>query len=202
MSRGISPLKNADGTNFDADTVSSAYVPINRHVCSVNAKLCGRLHRSPNVVTLMLTSNFSVFLEIWVYGQTISPTHRLRGENISFSNFEASLWQIIYYIKPKMNVQVEKVNLVKVPGKNKRHKVLVYALSTCAWCKLTKQFLKENEIEYEYIDVDLSSDEDKEKIRKDILERKGDLSYPAIMIDGKILINGFRKDKLREILEV
>jgi glutaredoxin len=94
------------------------------------------------------------------------------------------------------------MNIVKVPGKNKRHKVLVYALSTCAWCKLTKQFLKENEIEYEYVDVDLSSVEDKEKIRKDILERKGDLSYPAIIIDDKILINGFRKDKLREILEV
>jgi glutaredoxin len=94
------------------------------------------------------------------------------------------------------------MNIVKVPGKNKRHKVLVYALSTCAWCKLTKQFLKENEIEYEYVDVDFSNDEDKEKIRKDILERKGDLSYPAIIIDGKILINGFRKDKLKEILEI
>ncbi|MEM3700016.1 MAG: glutaredoxin family protein [Candidatus Bathyarchaeia archaeon] len=94
------------------------------------------------------------------------------------------------------------MNIVKVPGKNKKHKVLVYALSTCAWCKLTKQFLKENEIEYEYVDVDLSGDEDKEKIRKDILTRKGSLSYPAIIIDDKILINGFRKDKLKEILEI
>jgi hypothetical protein len=90
MPRGISPLKNADRANFYADAVSSAYVPINSHVCSVNSKLCWRLHRSPNVVTLMLTSNFSVFLEIWVYWQTISPIHRLKGENISFSNFAAS----------------------------------------------------------------------------------------------------------------
>ncbi|MEM3697054.1 MAG: glutaredoxin family protein [Candidatus Bathyarchaeia archaeon] len=94
------------------------------------------------------------------------------------------------------------MNIVKVPGKNKKHKVLVYALSTCAWCKLTKQFLKENEIEYEYVDVDLSNDEDREKIRKDILRRNGSLSYPAIIIDDKILINGFRKDKLKEILEI
>jgi glutaredoxin len=34
-----------------------------------------------------------------------------------------------------------------VPGKNKEHKVLVYALSTCAWCKMLKQFLKENNVE-------------------------------------------------------
>jgi thioredoxin-related protein len=39
------------------------------------------------------------------------------------------------------------MNKVKVPGKNKEHKVLVYALSTCAWCKMLKQFLKENNVE-------------------------------------------------------
>jgi glutaredoxin len=91
---------------------------------------------------------------------------------------------------------------VKVAGKNSKHKVLLYALSTCAWCKLTKSFLKENNVEYDYVDVDLCSEEDKEKIKKDILKRGGSLSYPAIIIDDKILINGFRKDKLKEALEI
>lgn len=94
------------------------------------------------------------------------------------------------------------MNIVKVEGKDNRHKVFVYALSTCAWCKLTKQFLKENGIAYEYVDVDLCSEEDKEKIRKDILSRGGSLSYPAIIIDDKILINGFRKDRIKEALGI
>lgn len=94
------------------------------------------------------------------------------------------------------------MNVVKVPGKDKRHKVLVYALSTCAWCKLAKSFLKESEIDYEYVDVDLSSEEDKEKIKSHILQRGGSLSYPAIIIDDKIVINGFRKDKIKEALEI
>jgi glutaredoxin len=94
------------------------------------------------------------------------------------------------------------MNVVRVEGKNNRHKVFVYALSTCAWCKLTKQFLRENEIEYEYVDVDLCSEEDKEKIKKDILERGGSLSYPVIIVDDNILINGFRKDKIKEALEI
>ena len=34
-------------------------------------------------------------------------------------------------------------------------RLLVYALSTCVWCKLTKQFLNDNNVEYEYVDVDL-----------------------------------------------
>ena len=94
------------------------------------------------------------------------------------------------------------MKIVKVPGKNNKHKVLMYAISTCAWCKLTKNFLKDNNIEYKYVDVDLSDGEDREKIRREILKRRGRLSYPAIIIDDKILINGFREDKIKETLEI
>jgi len=91
---------------------------------------------------------------------------------------------------------------VKVPGKNNRHKVLLYALSTCAWCKLTKQFLRDNSIEYEYVDVDLCNEKDRERVKRDIRNRGGDLSYPTIIIDDKVLITGFRKDKIREALKI
>jgi len=91
---------------------------------------------------------------------------------------------------------------VKVLGKNNMHKVFMYALSTCAWCKLTKNFLKDNDIEYEYVDVDLSSREDRERIRGDILKGGGRLSYPVIIIDDKILINGFRKEEIKEALGI
>jgi len=96
----------------------------------------------------------------------------------------------------------EKMKTVKVQGKNNNHKVLMYALSTCAWCKTTKKFLNENGIEYEYIDVDLTSDGDHEKIRQDILRRGGEPSYPTIVIDDKKLITGFRKDLIKEALEI
>jgi glutaredoxin len=91
---------------------------------------------------------------------------------------------------------------VKVEGKNKQHAVLVYALSTCAWCKMTKKHLKENGIEYEYIDVDLASDDDHEKIRKHIISKGGEPIYPTIIVDDKIVITGFRKDKIKEALGV
>jgi len=94
------------------------------------------------------------------------------------------------------------MKIVKVAGKNNKHKVLLFALSTCAWCKLTKSFLRENNIEHEYVDVDVCSREDREKIRSEILKRGGSLSYPAIIIDDKMLINGFRKDEIKEALEI
>jgi glutaredoxin-like protein NrdH len=94
------------------------------------------------------------------------------------------------------------MQLSKVSGKNSKHKVLVYALSTCAWCKMTKQFLKDNDIEYEYVDVDLCKEDEKEQIRQHIRSKGGSLSYPTIIIDDNMLITGFRKDKLKEALEI
>lgn len=88
----------------------------------------------------------------------------------------------------------------KVSGQKDQHKVVLYALSTCAWCRMTKQFLKDNNIEYEYIDVDLCEEEDKQKIREHIQSKGGPLSYPTIIVDDNVLITGFRTDKLREAL--
>jgi len=94
------------------------------------------------------------------------------------------------------------MKVVKVSGRNNKHKVFVYALSTCAWCKQTKKFLKDNGVEYEYADVDLCDEEDQEKVSKDILSKGGRLSYPTIIIDNKILINGFHVDKIKEALDI
>ena len=88
----------------------------------------------------------------------------------------------------------------KVSGKKNNHKVSVYALSTCVWCKLTKEYLKENDVEYEFIDVDLLDDEDKDKVHESILSKGGALNYPTTIVDDKVVIAGFRKDKLKEVL--
>jgi len=88
----------------------------------------------------------------------------------------------------------------KVEGEKKSHKVIVYALSTCVWCKMTKQFLKDNNVEFEYVDVDLCSEEDKEKIRQEIQNKGGSLSYPTTIIDDKTVVTGFRKDLLKVVL--
>lgn len=91
---------------------------------------------------------------------------------------------------------------IKVPGKNNKHRVFMYAISTCGWCKRTKKFLIDNDIEYEFVDVDLCSKEEREKIRSDILGRGGRLSYPTIIVNNTILITGFQEDKIREALEI
>jgi glutaredoxin-like protein NrdH len=90
----------------------------------------------------------------------------------------------------------------KVQGKQNKHKVILYALSTCVWCKMTKQFLKDNNVEYEYINVDLCEEEDKQKIRDHIQSKGGPLSYPTTIVDDNVVITGFRKDLLKEVLGI
>ena len=90
----------------------------------------------------------------------------------------------------------------KVSGKRNNHKVVLYALSTCVWCKMTKQFLKDNDVEFEYVYVDLCEEEDKKEIRKHIQSKGGSLSFPTTIVDENVLITGFRKDQLKEALEI
>jgi glutaredoxin-like protein NrdH len=91
---------------------------------------------------------------------------------------------------------------IHVSGKNSKHKVMMYAISTCAWCKMTKKFLNDSDIDYEYVDVDLSSEADHEKIRQEITRLGAPPSYPTLIVDDKTVITGFRKDKIKEALEI
>jgi glutaredoxin len=90
----------------------------------------------------------------------------------------------------------------KVNDEKKQHQVVLYALSTCVWCKMTKQFLKDNNVAFEYIDVDLLEEEDKQKVRDQIMSKGGSLSYPTTIVDDKTVVTGFRKDQLKEALGI
>lgn len=89
----------------------------------------------------------------------------------------------------------------KVLGKNNKHKVLMYAISTCVWCKRAKRFLTNHSVEFEYVDVDLCSIDELREIKDDILKRGGRLIYPTIIIDDRILMTNPSEEKLQEALE-
>ena len=89
-----------------------------------------------------------------------------------------------------------------VHGKNTRHKVVLYAISTCAWCRRAKNLLEGSSIEFEYVYVDLSGEKDRKEIYKDIEARGGRSTFPVIIVDDQILINGFHEDQIREALGI
>ncbi|MCX9013776.1 MAG: glutaredoxin family protein [Candidatus Methanoperedens sp.] len=77
----------------------------------------------------------------------------------------------------------------------------LYTLSTCVHCKATKNFLKENGIGYDYVDVDMLAGSEREKVISEVMELTGTCRFPTIIV-GKRVILGFREDELREALEL
>ena len=76
------------------------------------------------------------------------------------------------------------------------HQVKVYSTPTCPWCKKTKQFLDENKIPYQNLDV--ASDK---AIRDEMVSKTGQLGVPVVDIDGDILV-GFDEKWLRQKLDL
>ena len=73
-------------------------------------------------------------------------------------------------------------------------KVKIYTTSTCPWCMKTKEFLKENNVEYEEIDV--TSDRE---AAKEMVEKSGQMGVPVIDVEGQIVV-GYDPDKLKELI--
>ena len=68
--------------------------------------------------------------------------------------------------------------------------VTIYSTPVCPWCKKTKDFLKENKIEY--TDFDVSTNTEK---RNEMVDKSGQMGVPVLDIDGKIII-GFDVDAI------
>jgi glutaredoxin-like protein NrdH len=88
-----------------------------------------------------------------------------------------------------------------VKGKNKG-KILLYALSTCGWCKKTKEFLNKLGVEYSYIFVDLVDDDERDKIIEDVRKHNPRNSYPTIVVNDNKCIVGYKEDEIKEALNL
>jgi glutaredoxin-like protein NrdH len=86
-----------------------------------------------------------------------------------------------------------------VAGMN-RGKVILYALSTCIWCQKTKRLLHELGVEFDYIDVDLTSGSDQEEVMTEVRKYNPNGSFPTIVINNSQCIKGFQEMEIREAL--
>lgn len=75
-------------------------------------------------------------------------------------------------------------------------KVTVYSTSTCPYCIRAKQFLKDNNIEFE--DIDVSADQEK---AQEMVEKTGQMGVPVLDIEGEIIV-GFDKDAISKALNL
>ena len=77
--------------------------------------------------------------------------------------------------------------------------VKLYTLSTCIHCKATKKLLNECAVKYDFTDVDLLSEKEREVILEDIKKLNPECSFPTILIGDKIII-GYEKEEIKAAL--
>jgi len=84
----------------------------------------------------------------------------------------------------------------------KKAQVLLFALSTCGWCRKTKNLLSELGVEYNYIDVDQVD----ELARKEILNELGKWNerrtFPTLVVNNDTSVVGFQEEEIRGLLGV
>jgi glutaredoxin-like YruB-family protein len=74
--------------------------------------------------------------------------------------------------------------------------VKIYTTPTCPWCKKTKEFFKENNIEYEEIDV-----ANNQASAKEMIEKSGQMGVPVVDIDEEIIV-GYDIERLKKALKL
>ncbi len=76
------------------------------------------------------------------------------------------------------------------------NKVVIYTTPECAYCKMIKEFFRQNNISYEEKNVSVD-----DEAREEMVEKSGQLGAPVVDIDGRIIV-GFDKEALKELLKL
>jgi len=81
-----------------------------------------------------------------------------------------------------------------------RHETRFYGLSTCIWCRKTRQLLEELGIPFDFVYVDLLDGDDKAAALVELDEFGKGETFPTLVIDESTCVVGFRPDEIRKAL--
>ena len=75
-------------------------------------------------------------------------------------------------------------------------KITVYSTQTCPFCTMAKDFLKQNDVEFDDINVSV----DQKKLQE-MMQKSGQTGVPVIDIGGKIIV-GFNEAAIKKALKL
>ncbi len=74
--------------------------------------------------------------------------------------------------------------------------VKIYTTPTCSYCKMAKEFFKQNNIAYAEKDVAVDT-----KARDEMINKSGQMGVPVIFVGDDIVV-GFDRARLSELLNI
>lgn len=79
--------------------------------------------------------------------------------------------------------------------------VKVFALSTCPYCRMTRQYLDENGVAYDVLEVDKLEGDERQTAISEVKELSGGTSFPVVVVDDEVIV-GFNKVRIKELLQL
>jgi len=87
-----------------------------------------------------------------------------------------------------------------VPGSQNTSQVAFYGLSTCIWCKRTRQFLEDQDVAFDFTYVDLLPSQERKEAIDQVRRWNSSVSFPTIVFDDEKCVVGYKPDEIKEIL--
>ena len=78
--------------------------------------------------------------------------------------------------------------------------VCIYALSTCPWCRKTKQWFTDSGIEFQQVEVDTLPGEEQDEAAEKAYKLSRGRRFPGVVINGEVIV-GHNPDKFLEHLK-
>jgi glutaredoxin-like protein NrdH len=86
-----------------------------------------------------------------------------------------------------------------VEGQDKG-KLVLFALSTCGWCKKTRELIEDLDANYDYVYVDLLQGKEREEVVEMVKKWNPQVSFPTLVINDEKCIIGFKEEEIKEAL--
>ncbi|HDH03926.1 MAG TPA: NrdH-redoxin [Candidatus Campbellbacteria bacterium] len=74
--------------------------------------------------------------------------------------------------------------------------VAIYTTPGCIYCKMAKDWLRKNDIDYIEYDVSVNAEK-----REEVIKKTGQMAVPVIDVEGELVI-GFDKPRLSQLLGI
>jgi glutaredoxin-like protein NrdH len=92
------------------------------------------------------------------------------------------------------------MNIEHVTGINSG-KVMLYALSTCGWCRKTRELLSNLGVAYDFVYVDLLQGKDRDDAINTVKKWNPASSFPTLVINENKCIVGFDEANIKKELK-
>lgn len=79
-------------------------------------------------------------------------------------------------------------------------KVSMYTISTCPVCRKTKEFFRARGVPFDFIDYNLASESEQNKIAAEMMMGTGNIGFPFVRI-GDVVVIGFNPERFEQLLK-